>query len=70
MLNHFQAVFRYFRAAVPFRLTQAIITTGFLVILLLLPVPDGLTPKAWALLAIFLTTILAHYCPEFSERTA
>ncbi|HAI46313.1 MAG TPA: C4-dicarboxylate ABC transporter, partial [Stenotrophomonas sp.] len=30
-----------------------------LVTLLVLPCPEGLTPKAWGLVAIFLTTIVA-----------
>lgn len=50
---------RYFRDAVPFRIIPAAITTLVLVALLLLPVPEGLTPKAWALVAIFMTTIVA-----------
>ncbi len=50
---------RYFRDAVPFRIVPAIVTTLVLVTLLLWPVPEGLTPKAWALLAIFFTTIVA-----------
>ena len=50
---------RYFRDAVPFRIVPAIITTLVLVVLLLWPTPQGLTPKAWALVAIFLTTIVA-----------
>ncbi|MCO7496892.1 MULTISPECIES: DASS family sodium-coupled anion symporter [Stenotrophomonas] len=43
----------------PFKLPQALITTAVLVVLLLLPCPEGLTPKAWGLVAIFLTTIVA-----------
>jgi len=50
---------RYFRDAVPFRIVPAAITTLVLVVLLLVPAPDGLTAKAWALTAIFLTTIVA-----------
>ena len=50
---------QYFRDAVPFRIIPAIITTLVLVVLLLWPTPEGLTPKAWALVAIFLTTIVA-----------
>ncbi|MFC5606961.1 DASS family sodium-coupled anion symporter [Variovorax soli] len=50
---------RYFRDAVPFRIVPAIITTLVLLVLLLWPTPQGLTPKAWALVAIFLTTIVA-----------
>nr|WP_280790711.1 DASS family sodium-coupled anion symporter [Azorhizobium doebereinerae] len=49
----------YFRQVVPFQIKPAIITTVVLVVLLLLPVPAGLTPKSWALVAIFLTTIVA-----------
>ena len=50
---------RYFSDAVPFRIVPAFITTLVLVVLLLLPAPEGLAPKAWALVAIFLTTIVA-----------
>ena len=50
---------RYFRSVVPFRVVPALIATAVLVGLLLMPVPEGLTPKAWALVAIFLTTIVA-----------
>lgn len=50
---------QYFRDAVPFRIIPAIITTLVLVVLLLWPTPEGLTPKAWALVAIFMTTIVA-----------
>lgn len=49
----------HFRRAVPFRIVPAAITTAVLIGLLLVPTPDGLTPKAWALVAIFLTTIVA-----------
>ena len=59
MFERPKAMFRFFESVVPFRLKPAIITTIFLIVMLLLPVPEGLTPKAWALLAIFLTTILA-----------
>ncbi|SAI70364.1 transporter [Bordetella ansorpii] len=59
MPDRLKAVLAYFQQSVPFRLVPAAITTVFLVFMLLLPVPDGLTPKAWALVAIFLTTILA-----------
>ena len=50
---------RHFKEAVPFRLGPAVISTIVLITLLLLPTPDGLTAKAWALVAIFLTTIVA-----------
>ncbi|MBE9607016.1 DASS family sodium-coupled anion symporter [Acetobacteraceae bacterium H6797] len=59
MFAKLRDAFLYFNKVVPFRLKPAIITTLFLVVMLLLPVPAGLTPKAWALVAIFLTTILA-----------
>ena len=52
-------LFLHFKEAVPFRLVPALICTVLLVSMLLLPAPDGLTPKAWGLVAIFLTTILA-----------
>ncbi|MFE1573657.1 DASS family sodium-coupled anion symporter [Comamonas odontotermitis] len=53
------ALFRYFEQVVPFRIKPALVTTAVLVTLLLIPTPDGLTAKAWTLLAIFLTTIVA-----------
>ncbi|HET7795078.1 MAG TPA: DASS family sodium-coupled anion symporter [Rhizobacter sp.] len=53
------AALRYFNGAVPFRLVPALITTAVLVILLLIPTPEGLKPNAWTLVAIFLTTIVA-----------
>ena len=59
MIKRFKAIWQYFQDNVPFRLGPAAITTVFLLIMLLLPVPAGLTDKAWALLAIFLATILA-----------
>ncbi|RKK03024.1 DASS family sodium-coupled anion symporter [Pseudoroseomonas wenyumeiae] len=59
MQETLRSAFLYFKKAVPFRLKPALITTAVLVALLLLPVPEGLTPKAWALVAIFLTTIVA-----------
>jgi DASS family divalent anion:Na+ symporter len=59
MYERIQATLLYFNSVVPFRLKPAIITTVVLLVLLMLPVPDGLTPKAWALVAIFLTTIVA-----------
>lgn len=59
MLQAILRAARYFRDAVPFRIVPAIITTLVLVALLLVPAPQGLTPKAWALVAIFLTTIVA-----------
>ena len=59
MLKRVQDLFRYFNSAVPFRLVPALIATAVLVTLLVLPCPEGLTPKAWGLVAIFLTTIVA-----------
>ncbi|MYM24213.1 DASS family sodium-coupled anion symporter [Duganella sp. FT135W] len=59
MLSKLSAAFRYFNSAVPFRLIPALITTAVLFVLLALPCPTGLEPKAWALVAIFLTTIVA-----------
>ena len=59
MLTSLKAAFRYFNSVVPFRLGPALITTVVLVTLLLWPVPQGLQPKAWGLVAIFLTTIVA-----------
>jgi len=54
-----KGMFDYFASVVPFRIKPAIITTIVLFALLLIPVPEGLTPKAWTLVAIFLTTIVA-----------
>jgi DASS family divalent anion:Na+ symporter len=59
MIGRIKATLRYFNDAVPFRLVPAIITTLVLFTLLLLPCPEGLTPKAWGLVAIFMTTIVA-----------
>lgn len=59
MLTKLSAAFRYFNGAVPFRLVPALITTAVLFVLLALPCPAALDPKAWALVAIFLTTIVA-----------
>ncbi|MEJ8821368.1 DASS family sodium-coupled anion symporter [Variovorax humicola] len=59
MFTRLKATFRYFNGAVPFRLGPALITTAVLGILLVIPCPEGLTPKAWGLVAIFLTTIVA-----------
>ncbi|MFB9971613.1 DASS family sodium-coupled anion symporter [Pseudoroseomonas cervicalis] len=59
MLERIRAMFIYFNNAVPFRLKPAIITTLVLFALLAIPTPEGLTPKAWGLVAIFLTTIVA-----------
>ena len=59
MLERLKAALRYFNEAVPFRLVPALITTAVLITLLLIPCPEGLTPKAWGLVAIFLTTITA-----------
>jgi len=50
---------RYFREAVPFKIGPALVATAVLVGVLLTPVPEGLTPEAWGLVAIFLTTIVA-----------
>lgn len=59
MINSLKAALIYFQKHVPFRFFPALVTTLFLAVMLLLPTPDGLTAKAWALVAIFLTTILA-----------
>lgn len=59
MLNQIKATLAYFQKCVPFRLVPAIFTTAFLVVMLLIPTPDGLDAKSWSLVAIFLTTILA-----------
>jgi DASS family divalent anion:Na+ symporter len=59
MLHNLTRMFRYFKEAVPFRLVPALVATAVLVILLLVPTPNGLTPEAWRLVAIFLTTIVA-----------
>lgn len=54
-----KAALRYFNEAVPFKLVPALIATAVLLTLLLIPRPEGLTPDAWRLVAIFLTTIVA-----------
>ncbi|WP_134681750.1 DASS family sodium-coupled anion symporter [Paracoccus ravus] len=59
MSRKIQAIFRYFHRTIPFRLRPALAATAVLVGLLLTPTPDGLTPEAWDLVAIFLTTIVA-----------
>ncbi|MBB4755957.1 C4-dicarboxylate ABC transporter [Xanthomonas arboricola] len=59
MSGRVKAAFKYFNQAVPFKLPQALVTTAVLIALLLLPCPEGLSPKAWGLVAIFLTTIIA-----------
>jgi len=59
MLSKLKAAARYFNEAVPFRIIPALIATAVLVALLLTPCPAGLDPKAWTLVAIFLTTIVA-----------
>lgn len=59
MLRALQETFLYFRRTVPFRLVPAAITTLVLLGLLAMPVPHGLNPKSWGLVAIFLTTIVA-----------
>lgn len=59
MKTDIRGAFNYFKQAVPFRIVPAIITTAVLITLLLIPHPEGLSPKAWALVAIFLTTIIA-----------
>ncbi len=59
MSTSLKAALQHFKAAVPFRIVPAIVTTAVLVALLLVPTPEGLTPKAWGLVAIFLTTIVA-----------
>lgn len=59
MIEKTVAAFRYFKSVVPFRLVPAVITTLVLIGLLLVPTPQGLTPQAWDLVAIFLATIVA-----------
>jgi DASS family divalent anion:Na+ symporter len=59
MLTKLHAAFAYFSQAVPFRIAPALIASAVLLLLLLLPCPAGLDPKAWTLVAIFLTTIVA-----------
>ena len=59
MFTRIKAIFRYFNDAVPFRLGPALVTTAVLIALLLIPCPEELTPKAWRLVAILLTTIVA-----------
>jgi DASS family divalent anion:Na+ symporter len=59
MNNKIKAAWDDFNSVVPFRLVPAVLTTLFLVFMLMIPCPEGLTPKAWGLVAIFLTTIVA-----------
>ena len=59
MFEKIVSMFRYFKSAVPFRVVPALISTLVLTGLLLTPVPAGLDSKAWQLVAIFLTTIVA-----------
>lgn len=59
MFRKLKAALLHFQKNVPFRIGPALVATIFLLVMLLLPVPEGLTTKAWTLLAIFLTTILA-----------
>lgn len=59
MSTRFTATLRQLQDAVPFRIVPAIVTTLVLVTLLMIPTPEGLTPKAWGLVAIFVTTIVA-----------
>src|SRR6218665_2471057 len=54
MFQSVQQAARYFREAVPFRIVPAVITTLVLVGLLLVPTPEGLSDKAWTLVAIIL----------------
>ncbi|MDO9406588.1 MAG: DASS family sodium-coupled anion symporter [Polaromonas sp.] len=59
MLTRIKAALRYINEVVPFRIGPALLATAVLLVLLLIPAPEGLTPKAWRLVAIFLTTIVA-----------
>jgi len=59
MFANIAAMLRYFDKAVPFRLIPALIATAVLVIMWLIPTPEGLKPEAWKLVAIFMTTIVA-----------
>jgi len=43
----------------PFRLIPALIALGVFFAVLLCPIPEGITPKAWTLLALFAAVILA-----------
>lgn len=54
-----EPLFDYLRKAVPFRIVPALVTTAVLLGLLAVPTPAGLEPNGWAMLAIFLTTIVA-----------
>lgn len=59
MLKRLIAAFAYLDKAAPFRVLPALIASAVLLLLLLSPCPEGLNPKAWTLVAIFLTTIVA-----------
>ncbi|WP_295045344.1 DASS family sodium-coupled anion symporter [uncultured Paracoccus sp.] len=59
MQDRFAQLAGALRESIPFRIVPAAVTTVFLVTMVLLPAPSGLTPEAWIMLGIFLTTILA-----------
>ena len=58
MIAKAAAMFQHIKSVVPFRLVPALVTALVFISLLLVPVPDGLKPQAWHLVAIFLTTIV------------
>ena len=59
MISRLRNALRFFATVVPFRIVPAAITSLVLLLLLALPAPTGITPDAWTLVAIFLTTIVA-----------
>lgn len=59
MFAHLREMVLFFHKTIPFRVVPALIATGVLFGMLLIPTPDGLTPEAWRLVAIFATTIVA-----------
>ena len=59
MLVRLREMALFFHKTIPFRVVPALIATAVLVGMLLIPTPDGLTPEAWRLVAIFATTIVA-----------
>ncbi|WP_145143131.1 DASS family sodium-coupled anion symporter [Roseomonas gilardii] len=59
MADRFRNLLHHFLQAIPFKILPAAVTTAFLLTMLALPVPSGLSANGWTMLAIFLTTILA-----------
>lgn len=58
MIAQLNATFLFFKNAMLFRWLPALLTSTVLLFLLQTPCPQGLEPKAWGLVIIFLTTIV------------